>query len=121
MDLNLIVERFKLISGLDSSEISKWLPLCKDGLDHIENRIKRSTDIYKNSNRLSNAAAAYAYYKYTFYDNSNSYNRFSAGDIRIELNEDYHKKAKGIWLEEEENISDLIKDNNKDFVFQRIR
>lgn len=121
MNLNHVIKRFQLLSGLSGEEVSKWLPVCRDAMDYIESRTRKDVELCRNSRRLSHAAAVFAYYKYTLYSNSDNYQRFTAADITITRSGNTVQQAKNLWLEEQQGISDLLVSDNNDFIFKRIK
>lgn len=120
MDLQEILERFSLISGLSDEEASLWEPLLIDAQKEIESKLKSSVDQEADGRRLNVAAAALGFYKYTLYRLSGSgMGSFSAGDLSINLNDkESINIALNIWQEAKASIYDLLKDD--DFLFQSL-
>ena len=121
LDLQGILERFSLISGLSAEEASLWEPLLIDAKEELECKLKDYVDTVAEARRLNVAAAALGFYKYTLYKVSGAgMGSFSAGDISINLNnKEILNAALNIWLEAKATISDLLKDD--DFLFKIIR
>lgn len=120
MDIQGILERFSLISGLTNEEALIWVPLLTDAKNEIEAKLKDDVDLTAENRRLNVAAAAFGFYKYTLYKFSNSETgSFSAGDISVNLNEkEIINIAFNIWLEAKASIHDLLKDD--EFLFQGV-
>lgn len=120
MSLKNVTDRFLLLSGIEESEIQRWLPLCRDSLEFIESRLKNKQDLEENICRISSAAAALAYYSYSLTASAAfEPKRFKAGDVEIESsNSGMAEAAKALWLSEKEKLGDLLKDEC--FFFGRI-
>ena len=112
--------RFALIANLTLEEAMIWSPICSDAAEDIKLKLKSDTDIEANSRRLTNAAAAFSFYRYTLYRASGTgMNGFVAGDIKIEGNSDVSvKTAVTVWNDAKRNIADLLEDD--EFVFRQV-
>jgi len=119
--LNLVIDRFALISGLEPEEVSRWTPLCADAVVQIEG-MKRSKvkDDEKTIRRLSFCAAALAYYKYTLFTKEAAVSSFSAGNLSVGISVTERERAKQLWEEELRGASDLL-EAQSDFCFLGVR
>lgn len=110
MRLNVIIDRFSLISGLEPEEVSLWTPLCVDAKVYIEGRIKPGVDQEDENvkRRLSNCAAALAFYKYSLCCSQADVESFVAGSMNIRLSQTERQRAKTLWQEEAESAEDLL-------------
>lgn len=120
MSLKNVTDRFLMLSGLEESQLQRWLPLCRDSLEYIESRLKSGQTAEENICLISSAAAALAYYSYSLTAGASaSPKRFKAGDVEIEEGDSGKAEAaKALWLSEKEKLSDLLKDEG--FYFGRI-
>lgn len=120
MNLEEILMRFALIANLTLEEASVWMPICSDAAEDIKLKLKSGIDIDTNSRRLTTAAAALSFYKYTFYRASGvGMNNFVAGDIKIENDTNASiKTAATVWEDARRGIADLLVD--EDFVFRQV-
>lgn len=118
LDLQDILERFSLISGLSAEEALLWEPLLLDAQYEIESKLKTDIDQTAHGRRLNVAAAALGFYKYTLYRLSGTgMGSFSAGDLSISLNDkESINIALNIWQEAKASIYDLLEDS--DFLFK---
>lgn len=119
MNLENTLNRFKLISGLDTETVSNWRDLVSDSREYLDSIVTKE-DIYESDEkRLDNAAAVYAYYKYLSYTISEE-TSFSAGDLKVSYNNEKIKAAKEMWEAELESIKDIVNFDNSVFVFKRV-
>ena len=121
MDLQEILEKFALISGLTLEEVSPFIPILEEAKQEIESKVLEEVDKNAESRRLNAAAAAFGFYKYVLYKVSGSgMESFTAGDISIRQNNSHIiNMAKCIWDEARREASDILKDD--DFLFEEIR
>ncbi len=121
MNIQDILTRFALIANLTLEEASPWLTLCSDAAEEIKMILKETVNVDANSRRLTTAAAALTFYKYTLYRSSGTgMEKFNAGDIKIENDFELSVKiAKKIWNEAKDSICDII--NDKDFYFGQVK
>lgn len=120
MNLEEILMKFALIANLTLEEASPWMPICSDAAEDIKLKLKSGIDIDTNSRRLTTAAAALSFYKYTLYRSSGvGMNSFVAGDIKIENDTNASIKAAfTVWEDAKKSIADLLVD--EDFVFRQV-
>ncbi len=117
MRLNFIIDRFSLISGLKPQEVSKWTPLCVDAKMQIERRVRSGVKLDEEKEiRLSNCAAALAFYKYSLCAPENSVESFSVGTMSVKISAEEKERAKNLWLMEEREAEDLL-ESEQDFAF----
>ena len=120
MNLQTILERFVLISGIPESEISEYIPLCEDASEEISENLKSNADISAYERKLNVAAATLAFYKYTLCRASGSNaESFAAGELRIKNNlQSNVTMAYRLWLEAKKAISPILEDT--DFFFEKV-
>ncbi len=120
MNLQDVLIKFALIADLTLEEAAPLSPICSDAVDEITVKIKDGVDNEINSRRLTAAAAALSFYKYSLYRASGAgMGGFTAGDIKVESQSDASvKSALSVWAEAKDSIADLLAD--KDFVFRRV-
>ncbi len=120
MNINNTFERFKLISGLDGGDALSWESFISDAREYIETLVTKEDLFESDEKRLDNAAAVYAYYRYVCYT-LNEESSFSAGDLRVNYNNDKMKAAKEMWDSELESIRDIADVEKSIFVFKRVK
>lgn len=117
MRLNLILDRFALISGLEPEAVSRWTPLCIDAKAEIERRCKSNKKADEETEiRLSNCAAALAFYKYSLYAPEAQVENFTAGNLSVKLSAKEKDRARELWVSEEKGAEDIL-DTEQDFSF----
>ena len=121
MRLSDVLNRFALISRLEPEEVSKWTVLCVDAMQYLKQRLVVDTELCEaDMKRLSNAAAALAYYKFTLYSPSAAVKSFTAASLTVSMGEDEKQRAKNLWQEEQSFVSDLVRFDD-DFCFKGVR
>ena len=121
MDFTEVLENFLLISGESEKEINLYVPIIRRSINKIYSKLKNKDNIkLEDKPRLNHAVAVFAFYEYMLYKKAkNSSDSFKAGDISVKLNIDSSLKAAyDIWLNEKEEILDLLRDD--DFSFKGI-
>ena len=121
MSLYDTIRRFKLLSGLEGEELSRYSELCSEAYDEIKSLVKVNTESLDSGKllRLSYTAGALAFYKYCLYTSANEPKSFEAGEVRVTKNTDKAEAARKLFENELRGVSDLIKD--KGFYFGRVR
>ncbi len=107
MSLNDTINRFTLVSGLEPSQVSKWVPVCVDAFNYIESKKIKTEYTDEENLLLSNAAGIFAYYKYCLYTSNNQADYFKAGDVVIQNSSGMVDNAKKLWEREIQEISHL--------------
>ena len=121
MRLSDVINRFALISRLEPEAVSKWTVLCVDAVQYLRQRLRSDAELTEeNMMRLANAAASLAYYKYTLYEPSAAVRSFTAASLAVNMGEDEKQRAKALWKEEQQLLSDLLKTDD-DFCFKGVR
>lgn len=118
MNFEQIYQRFIQISGLSEAEAVKWQWLCTIAADELKARLRNNIDYESNGDRLNNAAAAFAFYKYSVLNVKDNISSFKAGDVTVALSADKNKKALEFWKASEKAVSDLLNDSS--FLFKRV-
>lgn len=120
MDIFMVLEQFKTLTGLTAAEVQEYLPSCAVAIAGIKARLKSGIDIAENKAILTAAAAANAFYEYVLVNATVQGNTdFKAGDIRIK--DDMRariKAAKELRDNAFSAISHLLKDT--DFSFEAV-
>lgn len=87
MDTSLIMQNFRLLSGLSEEASAEWLPLCVHAENDISASLKSSIDPQDYSDKLSYLAATLAFYRYSLSSASNpDSSNFTIGDIKLNSN-----------------------------------
>lgn len=120
MEVQKIVEKFALISGMDLEKAGMFTYICNDAKNEIVSKLLPDIDINLHSERLIAAAAALSLYKYMQYKAvGQTTESFSAGDVTIKENlKQALDTAYEIWIYEKAKIVDLLRDD--DFMFWRV-
>ncbi|MDO4476841.1 MAG: hypothetical protein Q4B93_02615 [Clostridia bacterium] len=120
MNLQTILERFVLISGIPENEVCEYIPMCEDAQEEIASNLKSGADISAYERKLNVAAATLAFYKYTLCRASGgNAESFAAGELRIKNNlQSNVNMAYRLWMEAKKAISPILEDT--DFFFERI-
>ncbi|MCH5303396.1 MAG: hypothetical protein J1E41_00910 [Ruminococcus sp.] len=121
MNFEKILNRFKLISGLADDEAQKWGDLIKESNSYVRGLVTKVELFDSDEDRIDNASAVYAYYRYICY-NVDEESSFSAGTLKVNLNQNKLTYAKKMWESELEGLSDLTdtSESNSTFVFKRV-
>lgn len=120
MNLQTILERFVLISGITEDEICEYIPMCEDAQEEITSNLKSNVDTAPYERKLNMAAATLTFYKYTLCRASGgNAESFAAGELRIKNNlQSNVNMAYRLWLEAKKAIAPILEDT--DFLFERI-
>lgn len=118
MNIQNIINRFVLLSGVSAKESEEFSGFCSEAKDYIQSITNTDTESESVSALLENAAAAFSFYKYTLYlAGSGKLSGFSAGDVSVDGTESTVKYALELWLQSRSQISDYIVDKGNDFAF----
>lgn len=120
MGINEVASKFLLLTGIDESELSKYLPLIRESIAYVKSILKDNVDVKENSLLLSSACGTYAYYKWSLYFSESDVSYFKAGDLTVSKNNESSvtEKAYSLWKESLKEISSLTKSN--DFYFKGV-
>ncbi len=121
MSLYDTIRRFKLLSGLEDAELSRYSDLCKEAFDEIKSSLKVNAESLDSGKllRLSYTAGALAFYKYCLYTSINEPASFDAGEVRVTKSNNKAEVARTLFENEYRGVSDLLKDRG--FYFGRIK
>ena len=121
MELNAILNRFSVISGLSLGESDTFIPICNDAKAYIQSKLKPNVNESAESERLEAAAAALSFYKYVLYKASlQGTQSFSAGDVSIkEDSKQQIENARTVWYEAKASVCDILQDD--EFYFQQVK
>ncbi len=108
MNLNDIIERFTLVSGMTMSDASRYLPLIADCRAFFEERISGDLTAAQ-SRRAAQACAVYAYYRLCLLMRDTGLGTFKAGDVQIGAakHSEQCAAAERMWTEERGMVADL--------------
>lgn len=115
------LRRFKLLSGLEGEELSRFSEFCHDASAELKVSLavpEQSLTDAQNL-RLSYAAGALAYYKYCLYLLSTEPETFEAGEVKV-INK--NKKADGarkLFEAECRGLRGVLRD--REFYFGRVK
>jgi hypothetical protein len=119
MSLDYVLNRFKLLSGLDDCECESWLSVIREAVVYVRKLVDYDNLSAEEQSCVENAAGVYAFYQFA----CASYNRessFSAGDLSVKYSSDVLQHAKAMWEEEQKSLSVLSKQIDSSFVFERM-
>lgn len=120
MSLSELINRFLLVSGLKSSDVSLYLPVLIDAKVLFEEKTRVSRLSSSDRRRLTHACAVYAFYKISLYNNADALTSFKAGDVSF-TTESLRKRAIALWEAERATVTDLISFSDSDFSFMGVR
>lgn len=84
MDILLIFETFRNLTGLSRDEAVKWYSLCDAAAESISGKLRPEANCEKNRVALSTAAAAEAFMNYVLVCAATEGDKsFSAGDVTV--------------------------------------
>ena len=83
MGINEVAKKFLLLSGIDESELSKYLPLIRESIAYVKSILKEEVDVKENSALLTSACGTYAYYKWSLFYSQSDVSYFKAGDLTV--------------------------------------
>lgn len=121
MNLNDIIDRFTLVSGLEMRDASRYLPIIIDCKSYMEERLSDGlTDAQQK--RAAHACAVYAYYKLCMTLREGGFDYFKAGELQLSSKkaEDIRTAAEHLWDEERKAIADIA-DFDSGFGFRSVR
>ena len=121
MNLNDIIDRFTLVSGLSMNDVSRYLPVIADCKSYMEERLPDGLN-EAQKRRAAHACAVYAYYKLCITLSNGDIASFKAGELQINTGTpaDIIKSAELMWAEERRSIADIC-DLGDDFGFRSVR
>ena len=120
MNLNDIIERFTLVSGLSMNETSRYLPMLTDCIEwfgeHIPGELSPA-----QQRRAVHACAVYAYYRVCILLRDSGIGSFKAGDVQITAGNAAERcaAAERMWSEERSAIADIA-DFDGGFAFRSV-
>lgn len=118
MSLKEIIERFALVSGLEMSDVSRFLPIIIDCKDYFDARLKADLSA-ADLRRAENACAVYAFYRVSLLGRLDELASFKVGDVQMNV-EAAGAAAEKLWTAERENVSDIV-DIDGGFAFRSVR
>lgn len=120
MGINEVAKKFLLLSGVDESEISKYLPLIRESIAYVKSILKEEVDVKENSTLLTSACGTYAYYKWSLFYSQSDVSYFKAGDLTVSKNSESKvtERAYSLWKESLKEIARFTK--SSDFYFKGV-
>ena len=118
IDLGEVLRNFLLISDLEENESIEYMPVLKEAINAITAKLKNKNIKKEDKVRLNYAAANLAFYKYMLIKKAKlKVDSFSVDGVNIknDINSSL-KAAEDIWLSAKEEIQDLLKDDEFDFI-----
>ena len=111
------LNRFRLLSGLDDAEITRWSPVLRESMEYVRTLVNTDEFTDEQERRADSAAGVYAYYRYVCctIDDERS---FRAGELNVTLNSEKSQLAEKMWESELKALRDSLVD--APFVFRRI-
>lgn len=120
MGINEVAKKFLLLSGIDESELSKYLPLIRESIAYVKSILKEEVDVKKNSTLLTSACGTYAYYKWSLFYSQSDVSYFKAGDLTVSKSSESKvtQRAYSLWKESLKEIAKFTK--SSDFYFKGV-
>lgn len=119
MRFEQVFERFSALTGLDYDSASKWQWLCCDAINEYNQKVSRRITDESSLGRLSAAAAALAFYKYSLLNCDDGIDSFKAGDVTIGFSKNKLSNALDVWRQADKAARDLLDDGN--FFFRKVK
>jgi hypothetical protein len=112
VDLNLVSQRFIMLTDISPEELEKWMPLIEDSEVYVKSLLRDSVNIDSYSRELSSAVGAYAYYKWSLITSKGEAKSFKAGDVSITetTGSSQSDEALKVWKNALDEIAFLTKD-----------
>lgn len=120
MGINEVAKKFLLLSGIDESELSKYLPLIRESIAYVKSILKEEVDVKENSTLLTSACGTYAYYKWSLFYSQSDVSYFKAGDLTVSKSSESKvtEMAYSLWKESLKEIARFTK--SSDFYFKGV-
>lgn len=120
MGINEVAKKFLLLSGIDESELSKYLPLIRESIAYVKLILKEEVDVKENSTLLTSACGTYAYYKWSLFYSQSDVSYFKAGDLTVSKSSESKvtERAYSLWKESLKEIARFTK--SSDFYFKGV-
>lgn len=120
MGINEVAKKFLLLSGIDESELSKYLPLIRESIAYVKSILKEEVDVKENSTLLTSACGTYAYYKWSLFYSQSDVSYFKAGDLTVSKSSESKvtQRAYSLWKESLKEIASFTK--SSDFYFKGV-
>ena len=120
MGINEVAKKFLLLSGIDESELSKYLPLIRESIAYVNSILKEEVDVKENSALLTSACGTYAYYKWSLFYSQSDVRYFKAGDLTVSKSSESKvtQRAYSLWKESLKEIARFTK--SSDFYFKGV-
>lgn len=120
MGINEVAKKFQLLSGIDESELSKYLPLIRESIAYVKSILKEEVDVKENSTLLTSACGTYAYYKWSLFYSQSDVSYFKAGDLTVSKSSESKvtQRAYSLWKESLKEIARFTK--SSDFYFKGV-
>lgn len=120
MGINEVAKKFLLLSGIDESELSKYLPLIRESIAYVKSILKEEVDVKENSTLLTSACGTYAYYKWSLFYSQGDVSYFKAGDLTVSKSSESKvtQRAYSLWKESLKEIAKFTK--SSDFYFKGV-
>lgn len=116
LDMDGVLMRFALLTGLDSDGAMQYQPLCADAAREIE-RGERDGCGPEASGPLISAAAALACYRWSLAQGCAGSGSFEAGDVKVEPGKRDVSAVRRLWRESLAAASPYLSDFS--FLFRR--
>ena len=118
--LDLIFQRFLLLSRLAEEDGEEWKTLCQDAWFQIVSQKRPSEEepTPERENLLFAAAAALAFYQYSLIEGASGGEEVSLGDMKVSQKSGNLDLAWKIWDDARARAADLLRDEG--FYFERM-
>lgn len=111
LNLSRIMQLFALFTNLPDSELNDWQFLCENNAQKLQNQLKPTVQWEQEEERLSSAAAAFAYADWLLFDQTTLQgSQIKVGDISVSDSLSSNKKQDSLEIRSYflEQIADLI-------------
>lgn len=119
MGLDNALYKFKLLTGLDDSQAEEWIPVIKDSLMYIRTVVDFEALSEEQAASAEKSAGVYAFYQYAG-SAANRESSFTAGDLRVEYNDNLLGYADSLWKAELDRLTALSGGKSSAFLFKRV-
>lgn len=117
MNTGNIVEKFELLSGIESDDAIKWRCVIDDACAYVYSKITAKELSASDERRAEFLCAVYAYRLYAMC-RKDEVSSFKAGDVTVTSPANEAEKAEKLWQDQLVKCSDLVKQEG--FLFGRV-
>lgn len=115
MNIDDVMARLELLTGLSADQAEKFRPLGADAMAEISRRALQNDEASRGA--LTAAAAALAFYRWSLAGGATGIGTFSMGDVKITKGPKGIAAAREVWREAAAAAAPFLEDG--EFVFRR--